>query len=165
MDWDINTKFSPVVNLYENPLCTENQGHRCSKFGFIAKNVTNFPWKWWVQFLSYTLQIWWEIIFSIVVKVVKVWLGYLKWFWIWQDQCGVSCPFLQTSLHKFTFHRGNSNLHFKHRNRAINSSCNGSWFNFNQEPNSRQKLRIVNPHFTYRGRAINSCSRLQSALE
>ena len=39
---DINTKFLPVVNLYENPLCAKNQGHRCSKFGFPAKNVKNF---------------------------------------------------------------------------------------------------------------------------
>ena len=36
---DINTKISPVVNLYENPLCTKNQGHSCPKFGFPAKNV------------------------------------------------------------------------------------------------------------------------------
>ena len=36
---DINTKISPVVNLYENPLCTKNQGHWCPKFGFPAKNV------------------------------------------------------------------------------------------------------------------------------
>ena len=36
---DINTKISPVVNLYENPLCTKNQGHWCPKFVFSAKNV------------------------------------------------------------------------------------------------------------------------------
>ena len=100
VDWDINTKFSPVVNLYENPLCTENQGHRCSKFGFPAKNAKNFSWVWRGQFLSYTLQIWWEIIFFIVIKVLKFWWGNLKWFWIWQNQWGVSCPFLQMSLTK-----------------------------------------------------------------
>ena len=31
---DINTKVSPVVNLYEKPLCTKNQGHRYPKFEF-----------------------------------------------------------------------------------------------------------------------------------
>ena len=39
---DINTKFLPVVNLCKNPLCAKNQGHRCSKFGFPAKNVKIF---------------------------------------------------------------------------------------------------------------------------
>ena len=100
--WDNNTKFSPVVNLHGNPLCTENQGHRCSKFGFPAKNVKNFSWAWRGQFLSYTLQIWWEIIFFIVIKVLKFWWGNLKWFWIWQNQWGESCSFLQMSLTDFS---------------------------------------------------------------
>ena len=38
----INIKFLPVINLYEIPLCAKNQGHKCSKFGFPAKNVKNF---------------------------------------------------------------------------------------------------------------------------
>ena len=34
---DINTKFSPVVNLYGNPLCTKFEGSRCLGFEFPAK--------------------------------------------------------------------------------------------------------------------------------
>ena len=35
---DINTKFSPVVNLYRNPLCTKFEGSRCFRFEFPAKS-------------------------------------------------------------------------------------------------------------------------------
>ena len=37
--WDINTKFSPVVNLNRYPLCTKFEGFWCIGFGFPAKNV------------------------------------------------------------------------------------------------------------------------------
>ena len=104
VDWDINTKFSPVIDLYKNPLCKENQGHKCSKFGFPAKNVKNFQRAWRAQFLSYTLQIWWEIISFIVLKVLKFCKGNCKWFWIWQNQHRVSCPFLKMSLIYDKFH-------------------------------------------------------------
>ena len=57
MVWNINTKFSPVVKLYGNLLCTKYEGSRCTKFGFPAKTVKNIKWAWQVQFLSYTLQI------------------------------------------------------------------------------------------------------------
>ena len=36
---DINTKFSPVVNLNRYPLCTKFEGIWCLGFGFPAKNV------------------------------------------------------------------------------------------------------------------------------
>ena len=62
MVWDIITKFSPVVKLYRNPLCTKYEGFWCTKFGFPAKTVKNIKWAWQVQFLSYTLQIWWKFI-------------------------------------------------------------------------------------------------------
>ena len=35
--WDINTKFSLVVNLKKNLLCTKNEGFRCIIFGFPTK--------------------------------------------------------------------------------------------------------------------------------
>ena len=69
--WDINTKFSPVVYLNRYPLCTKFEGFWCIGFGFPTKNVYNFKWTWQVHFLSYTLQIWWEFISSLVVKMLK----------------------------------------------------------------------------------------------
>ena len=36
--WDINTKFSPVVKLYGNPLCTKYEGYRCTKIWISHQN-------------------------------------------------------------------------------------------------------------------------------
>ena len=38
MVWDIITKFSPVVKLYGNPLCTKYEGYRCTKIWISRQN-------------------------------------------------------------------------------------------------------------------------------
>ena len=39
MVWDIITKFSPVVKLYGNPLCTKYEGYRCTKIWISRQNL------------------------------------------------------------------------------------------------------------------------------
>ena len=72
------------------------------KFGFPAKTVKNFKWAWQVQFLSYTLQIWSELIFFLGVKMLKFLLPYSKQFRFNKISVGVVRPYLETSLCKPT---------------------------------------------------------------
>ena len=100
--WDIDTKFSPVVVLMSFQLSTKFEGHNSLKKTAMPLGSSKWKWAWRAHFLSHTLQIWWESLSTLVVKILKFLLWYLKWFPIWQKSVWVFRPYLEESLYSCT---------------------------------------------------------------
>ena len=64
LNWDITTKFLPVIKLIRLQLFTKFEIFWCTQNGLPAKTILNFPRAWQAHFLSQNIQTLWKVIFS-----------------------------------------------------------------------------------------------------